>query len=179
MHQWLVLFRGINVGGNNIVPMKKLSEVLISMGCEEVKTYIQSGNVLIKHQQVNNTKLSVMIAEQVEKNFAFKPQVLVLGLNEFAQAAKQNPFPQAEQEPKSLHLFFLSQEAQSANLNDLLLLKNPSESFELIGNVFYLHAPQGIGRSKLATKVEKCLGVPTTARNWNTVQKLLVLCGME
>lgn len=178
MNNWLLLFRGINVGGNNIVPMKKLTEVLMSMGCTEVKTYIQSGNVLIEHQESNQSKLSANIADEVEKSFGFKPQVLVLSLDEFTQAARQNPFPKAELEPKSLHLFFLSQAVQSVDLNDLFLLKKPSESFELVGQVFYLHAPEGIGRSKLAAKVEKHLGVATTARNWNTLQKLLELTGI-
>lgn len=178
MSHWLLLFRGINVGGNNIVPMKKLTDVLMSMGCAEVKTYIQTGNVLIEHSESDNTKLSVNIAEQLEKHFGFKPQVLVLSLNEFTQAARHNPFPNAELEPKSLHLFFLSQAVQSVDLNDLFLLKKPNESFELVDQVFYLHAPEGIGRSKLAAKVEKYLGVPTTARNWNTVKKLLGLAGI-
>lgn len=178
MSHWLLLFRGINVGGNNIVPMKKLTDVLISMGCAEVKTYIQTGNVLIEHSESDNTKLSVNIAEQLEKHFGFKPQVLVLSLSEFTQAARHNPFPNAELEPKSLHLFFLSQAVQSVDLNDLFLLKKPNESFELVDQVFYLHAPEGIGRSKLAAKVEKHLGVPTTARNWNTVKKLLGLAGI-
>jgi uncharacterized protein (DUF1697 family) len=178
MNNWLLLFRGINVGGNNLVPMKKLTEVLISMGCAEVNTYIQSGNVLIEHQENDQTKLSAKIAEEVEKFFGFKPQVLVLSLDEFTQAARQNPFPNAGLEPKNLHLFFLSQAVQSVDLNDLFLLKKPSESFELIDQVFYLHAPEGIGRSKLAAKVEKHLGVAITARNWNTVQKLLGLAGI-
>jgi uncharacterized protein (DUF1697 family) len=179
MNNWLLLFRGINVGGNNIVPMKKLTEVLMSMGCAEVKTYIQTGNVVIEHQEINQTKLSAKIADEVEKSFGFKPHVLVLTLDEFTQSARQNPFTKAELEPKSLHLFFLYQTVQSVDLKELFLLKKPSESFELIGQVFYLHAPEGIGRSKLAAKVEKHLGVPTTARNWNTVQKLLGLAGIE
>jgi uncharacterized protein (DUF1697 family) len=155
--------------------MKKLTEVLLSIGCTEVKTYIQTGNVLIEHREINQAKLSVKVAELVEKHFGFKPQVLVLSLSEFTQAVRHNPFLNAELEPKSLHLFFLSQAVQSVDLNDLFLLKKPSESFELVDQVFYLHAPEGIGRSKLAAKVEKYLGVPTTARNWNTVQKLLGL----
>lgn len=74
---------------------------------------------------------------------------------------------------KSLHFFFLESKPCNPELEKLSELKTESEKFELIDCVFYLYAPEGIARSKLAAQVEKCVGVPTTARNWNTVSKLL------
>ena len=88
------------------------------------------------------------------------------------EAIAHNPFPEAEAEPKSLHFYFLADLPKVPNLAAIEQAKAPSEAFQLIGQVFYLHAPDGIGRSKLAASAEKKLGVATTARNWRTVQKL-------
>lgn len=175
MNSWIVLLRGINVGGNNIVPMKQLAELLIGLDCQNVQTYIQSGNVLLQHAESNKQMLSDKIAEKIQLTFGFRPQILLLTLTQFKLAAANNPFPSAQTEPKTLHLFFLAEPATHANLEVLATLKKDNESFRLTDQVFYLHAPDGIGRSKLAEKVEKNLGVPTTARNWNTVSKLLNL----
>ena len=175
MHNWVVLLRGINVGGRNIVPMKQLAEMLVEMGAKNVQTYIQSGNVLLQIAESNAQQLASSIAIHIEQTFAFKPQVLVLTQAQFAQAAANNPFPKAQSEPKTLHLYFLAAPANDCDLTKLTELKKTTESFELTEQVFYLHAPDGIGRSKLAEKVESLLGVATTARNWNTVSKLLVM----
>jgi len=99
----------------------------------------------------------------------------VLTAEELRNAAAANPFPSATNEPKSLHLYFLAETPQNPDVQALNQLKSDNESFKLIGKVFYLHAPDGIGRSKLAARAEKLLGVQATARNWNTVAKLLEL----
>ena len=179
MSFWVLLLRGINVGGNNIVPMKKLAQMLVEMGCEEVSTYIQSGNVLLQHSQVNSQILAEQIATKMQQTFGFKPNILLLALSQLEQVAAKNPFPEAQSDPKTLHLFFLAEPATQTNLDVLTALKKENESFSLTEQVFYLHAPDGIGRSKLAEKAEKILGVPTTARNWNTVSKLLKLADVN
>ena len=88
-----------------------------------------------------------------------------------------NPYPEGEDEPKSLHLYFLTEPAGSPNLNLLHGQQLENERFTLQDQVFYLHAPDGIGRSKLATNVDRALGVATTARNWRTVSKLREMLG--
>lgn len=175
MHKWLVLFRGINVGGNNIVAMKKLVDVLTKAGCLEVCSYIQSGNVVLTHNESDKQKLSTHIAKLVEQNFGFLPKVMLLSVQEFTTAIKNNPFPDAENEPKTLHFFFLGATPEVTNIEKLESIKKDNESFKIIDKVLYLHAPDGIGRSKLAERLEKLLAVPTTARNWNTVSKLFGL----
>ncbi|MFT5676006.1 MAG: hypothetical protein ACI808_001942 [Paraglaciecola sp.] len=175
MYKWLVLFRGINVGGNNIVPMKQLVEVLNAAGCLHVSSYIQSGNVLLSHQESDKQTLSIQIANLVEKNFGFTPKVMLLDIKEFNAAVSNNPFNDAEKEPKTLHFYFLGAAPENADIRGLEAVKKDNEAFKLIDKVFYLHAPDGIGRSKLAEKAEKLLAVPATARNWNTVTKLLAL----
>lgn len=175
MHFWVMLLRGINVGGNNIMPMKQLISMLNELGCEDVQTYIQSGNVLLQHSESDSQVLTLHITTTMYRTFGFEPKVLLLTLEQFQQAATNNPFPQAEVEPKTLHLFYLDRPVIEFDKEKLNSLKKTNESFELIDQVFYLHAPDGIGRSKLAEKVEKILAVPSTARNWNTVKKLLSL----
>ena len=175
MYKWLVLFRGINVGGNNITPMKQLVEVLTMAGCHQVSSYIQSGNVVLTHNESDKQQLSIKIAKLVEENFGFLPRVMLLSVQEFTLAINNNPFPDAEKEPKSLHLYFLGATPEDTNIEKLAGIKKDNESWRIIDKVFYLHAPDGIGRSKLAERLEKVLAVPATARNWNTVSKLFAL----
>jgi uncharacterized protein (DUF1697 family) len=170
---FIALLRGINVGGNNILPMRELVAVLEGLGLSQVKTYIQSGNVVFQSESNNRQELSQAISAAIGGSYGFAPHVLVLDLPAFQEAVAANPFPEAGHEPKTLHLFFLDEIPPSPDLAVLERLKAENERYRLINNVFYLHAPDGMGRSKLAEKVEKVLGVATTARNWRTVSKLM------
>jgi uncharacterized protein (DUF1697 family) len=173
MNTFIALFRGINVGGNNILPMRDLVKVLEGLGLKNVKTYIQSGNVVFQSVNTNAFELSQEISATIEITHGFAPQVLLLGMKELQDAIASNPFPEGEREPKTLHLFFLDSIPQNPDLETLESIKTDSEQFELINKVFYLHAPDGIGRSKLAAKVEKAVGVAATARNWRTVSEVM------
>jgi len=169
---YIALFRGINVGGNHILPMKSLVEILTGLGAQPVATYIQSGNAVFGFPEVNPNELAEKISRAVEKQYGFSPQVLVLERSELLQAILGNPFPEAESDPGKLHLGFLWTAPPKPDFVKLDLLKSSSEQYQLIGRLFYLYAPDGIGRSKLAAGSEKCLGVPMTDRNWNTVRKI-------
>jgi len=175
MNTYIALFRGINVGGNHILPMKNLSKVLEKMGCEKVQTYIQSGNVVFQTKESSTNKLADEISTKIFDHFGFKPKVLLLGIKEFQQTINNCPFK--TEEGKTLHFYFLDAPAENPHLDKLETLKSPTEQFKLHNKVFYLYAPDGIGRSKMAAKVEQSLGVPATARNWNTVSKLISLAG--
>jgi len=175
MNLWIAFFRGINVGGHNIMSMKDLKAMLAEMGCERVSTYIQSGNVVFSHKEAGATVLERKLSGAVKAKFGFEPRVLLLSIDQLKVAVEQNPFPNATLEPKTLHLYFLTDDAVKVNWPAMDSVKSGTEEFRLIGRVFYLYAPDGIGRSRLAAKVEKCLGVPATARNWATVEKVLHL----
>jgi len=175
MYTWIALFRGINVGGRQILPMKELKVLLEKIGCSSVTTYIQSGNVVFRHDEANAAKLQALIARAVHTTFGFDARVLLLTPAQLSSAQSKNPFSEGESEPKTLHLYFLAEDAVISNLESFEVVRSETEQFQLIGRVFYLHAPDGIGRSKLAARVEKLLGVPATARNWRTVQKVLQL----
>jgi uncharacterized protein (DUF1697 family) len=175
MTQHIALLRGINVGGNNMLAMKDLSALLEQLGCANIKTYIQSGNVIFDGASAKTEILVKKIGAAIAKSHGFQPHILVLDKKEMAKIAAANPFPKAAAEPKSLHVFFLDAPPKKPDLGSLTALKTESESFKLIGKAFYLHAPDGIHRSKLAARAEKLLGVAATARNWNTVVKVLEL----
>ena len=172
MPRWIVLFRGINVGGNNVLPMKGLVSHLEALKLKNVRTYIQSGNVVFDTEEKSVSSLAKKIAGRIEKEYGFRPQVLLISREELQNAIQANPFPKAVLDPKSLHFFFLEKPAAKANIQALDLAKAPTESYVLKGSVFFLHAPEGIGRSKLAATAEKHLGVAATARNYRTVEKI-------
>ncbi len=174
MTTYVALFRGINVGGKNSLPMQDLRDILSSLGCKHVQTYIQSGNAVFT-SKTDVRSLTRKIGDAIDKRFGFAPQVLLLTAERFRAIAEQNPFPDAENAPKHLHVAFLTSTAVDPDLEGLNAVKVPSEKFSLIGDAFYLHAPDGIARSKLAAKVDRSLGVATTGRNWNTVSKLIKL----
>lgn len=175
MTVWVVLLRGINVGGRNRLPMKDLTAALEAIGCANVKTYIQSGNAVFSKPGRKAPELARLVADTIAERHGLAPAVILLTARELENAVRANPFPTAESDPKSLHVSFLAEEPTSPNCDDLNEIKSESESFALRGSTFYLHAPDGIGRSKLAARAEKLLGVSATARNWRTVTTLLEL----
>lgn len=152
--------------------MADLVRILESLGLENVKTYIQSGNVVFKSPGALSPTLADDIAATIEEDFDFRPSVFLIDAERLRSAIASNPFPEAQAEPQSLHFFFLSEPASNPDLEKLQEAKSPTERFHLTDRVFYLHAPDGIGRSKLAAKAERLLGVDTTARNWRSVAKL-------
>ena len=172
MKTCVALFRGINVGGKNLLPMKVLVAILEDLGLRGVKTYIQSGNSVFQGPDQDLSRLSSKIAREIQKRRGFEPQVLLLKPVDIEEVISKNPFPEAEGDPASLHIGFLASAPENPDLKTISKLKTGSERFRLIGRVFYLHAPAGIGRSKLAAKAEYLLGVPMTDRNWRTVCKL-------
>jgi len=172
MKTYIVLFRGINVGGNHMLPMKELKVVLEQNGCEGVQTYIQSGNVIL-NSSLSDGQLAKRLSAAVSKSHGFEPRVMVLTSAELERAAAANPFPAAHENPKSVHLFFLDSVPKKPDLKSLEALKIKSEEFALKGKVFYVHTPEGLGTSKLVARIEKFLGVQGTARNWRTVTTLI------
>jgi uncharacterized protein (DUF1697 family) len=172
MNTYIALFRGINVGGRNTLPMKDLVLIFETLGASNVRTYIQSGNVIFQGAAQGISTLSQKIGLEIRNQYKFEPHMLVIGISEIETALKNNPFQEAESAPSSLHLGFLAFPPKNPDLKKLESLRKDSERFHLIDTIFYLHAPEGIGRSKLAASSEKLLGTPMTDRNWKTVCKL-------
>jgi len=165
MKTYIALFRGINVGGKNILPMKELVTLLEKSAFKNIKTYIQSGNVVLQGDKVSSTELVTIIAGK----FGFKPEIVVLEKSEFDSSIKHNPFNPAE--GKLAHFYFCSKKPV-LNSEKLEKYLAESEEYKIKNKVFYLYAPKGIGRSKLVANIESCLGVPVTGRNLNTINKI-------
>jgi len=179
MQRWIALFRGINVGGRNILPMAALTQELESLKLQRIRTYIQSGNVVFDTTSKNVEGLATRITRQIEEKHGFRPHVFLLSEKGLQRAVSENPFPEAVSDPKTLHFFFLDTPPVGPNIKALDDAKAPSEKYEITNRVFYLHAPDGIGRSKLARNAEKRIGVVATARNYRTVLKLLSLASED
>lgn len=168
MQTWIALLRGINVGGKNILPMKELVKLMEENGFSDVRTYIQSGNIVFQSETRSSDEIGLLI----EGKFGFKPSVFVLSADELELSASNSPYQ--TDIGKTLHFFFCDQIPQSVDYEFLDGLKAPSEAYQLIDKVFYLYAPDGIGRSKLAEKMGRTFkGVTMTGRNLNTINKLL------
>lgn len=173
MRTWIALLRGINVVGRRTLLMKDLAAIFASAGFGAVRTYIQSGNVVFQSARGSAPALAEAIGELILKKSGFKPHVIVLSVAELARAVRGNPFPQADADHKSLHLFFLSKRPRRPDLAALARLKAGREALELKGSVFYLYTPHGFPQCALHDKVERFLGVDATARNWRTAKQLL------
>lgn len=179
MQTWIALFRGINVGGRNQMSMAALRATLESAGCNAVRTYIQSGNVIFASASKSKHNLNKRLGDAIEEQFGFRPNIRLLSEGDFRTAVTNNPFLDAVSEPTTLHFFFLDSPPNAPDIDGLHRLALPTERFELIDAVFYLHTPDGFGRSKLAAGAERKLGEPATARNFTTIQNLWELLGAD
>jgi len=171
MTVFVALLRGINVGGKNILPMQAFRDLLTTLGCTDVATYIQSGNAVFRYTG-NSAELSELISTAVESDFGFRASVMVLTKDKFSSVAVANTFTVKVSEPKFLNVWFVQESVAKANTVRMNEIASGDEEFLLTDSAVYLYAPNGVGRSKLAAAMEKCLGVQATARNWRTVGKI-------
>jgi uncharacterized protein (DUF1697 family) len=173
--RYAVLLRGVNVGGSGTtLKMEEFRTTLAEIGCRDVATYIQSGNAVVT-SDLTAPDLSRAIARAVTLPNGTHPATLVLGADALADALAANPFLQADAVPKSLHLVFLDRDTLT-DTAALTALAAPDEAFAIKGRVFYLYAPSGIGRSKLAEKMGRHFGsAQMTGRNLATVRTLVAM----
>lgn len=171
---WIGLFRGVNVGGNNRLPMKDLKALMQAEGFTDVATYIQSGNVVFR-SALSEADTAECIESAIERRFGFRPSLFLVTADHLRKLLDENPFRDREHKGKAQHFMFLKAPATSADLDALAALRANGEDFKLTGEVFYLYAPEGIGRSKLAEKIARYVKADMTARNLNTVETLLEL----
>ncbi|MBU2881782.1 DUF1697 domain-containing protein [Psychrosphaera sp. B3R10] len=168
MQQFVVLLKGVNVGGKNLLPMKDFVALLMLSKFENVSSYIQSGNIVLKSTIPPADAVQATIAE----HYGFSPEVFSLNEAEFTSAVDGNPY--AEFEGKFVHFYFCKNDINLVT-DKLTKYLADSEKYTVKGNVFYLHAPNGIGRSKLIANIESCLGQTATGRNLNTINKLGIM----
>lgn len=174
-NDYVIFIRGINVSGKNIVKMKDLKEALQKEGFEDAKTYIQSGNVVLSSDLTSLDDISASISNVLKNGFDVDAPLITLSKDEYSKTIKNNPFSDPQLDPKTVHMVFLAEEPKSDCKDKLDSVKIDSESYEIIEKVLYLHAPDGIGRSKFVANMEKMLGTSVTARNLRTVMAVFDL----
>lgn len=176
MPSFVALLRGVNVGGK-VAKMEAVRASFEALGLENVRTYVQSGNVLFTAKSGTEAALGKKIAARLAADIGFPIAVQVFSAADLARVAAQNPFVKEKGiDPKRLHVTFLDGPASAAGLEKMQSLAAAHERFVCRGTAVYLSCPDGYGRSKLNNNAfERALKVGATTRNWNTVTTLVRL----
>jgi len=170
----VLLLRGVNVGTNRALPMADLRAILADLGLTDIRTHIQSGNAVFRAPG-GLEGVAERIAASIGARFPFTPEVIVLSAGAWVTILDDNPFAEAGRaDGARVHIGVLARPAR-ADLAALQAVATPDERFHLTDAAFYLHAPVGIGRSKLATRAEALLKVPMTMRNQRVAEALAAL----
>lgn len=175
MQEWIVLLKAINVSGTGKLPMAALRDILSQHGFEDVRTYIQSGNIILK-TALSADRVTKIIADILRDSFELERVPLLLRPKDLREAILCNPFQDDDIEPKNIHIIF-SNEVLSFDSISFQQYCLAGERAELINNFFYLHTPNGAGRSKAMRAYDRYFNAQhLTARNLNSCQKILALC---
>ncbi len=172
------LLRGINVGGKNLLPMANLREMFQNAGCADVRTYIQSGNVVFTAKPAVARRIPQIVSQAIFERFGFQPVVIVRTAKEIAQAAADNPFLTFDTDYRTLLVGFLTRAPDEARIAALDPKRSPGDSFRVRGREVYLHLPNGVKSKFNYAYFESVLSMPGTFRNWRTVLKLVEMTRM-
>jgi uncharacterized protein (DUF1697 family) len=176
MTRQIVLLRGINVGAHRRVAMADLRALLSDAGYDEIKTLGQSGNVVLSAKQANPERLGDELESQIAKGLEVQAKVVVRTCAELAAVVAYNPLAKIAEEPKLYQVSFLSAKPDPQTIKAIKDIDTTPEQWTTKGREIYAWHPKGIHDSPLAKLLsDKRLGVAVTARNWNTVTKLLEL----
>ncbi len=181
MPTYLSLLRGINVSGHRMIKMDALRKMYEELGFKNVRSYIQSENIIFSSKKIKPQSLEKKIADAITIQFGFEVPVLVLESEEWMTVIKNNPFVSPRHEDiTKLHVTFLSEAPSAENAELLKNINYPPDEFVIIDKRIYLFCPAGYGNSKLSnTFFENKLKVKSTTRNWKTVQELGLSSGTE
>lgn len=170
--RWIVLLRGVNVGGHGKTPMRALRDALPEIGARDAATYIQSGNLIFDHDAETPDWIAQQISDLIQRHFGHRPPALAFAPATLRDIRGANPF--ARHDAPKFMTFHLFQNAPPKGLIDQLIpAAYPGEEIALGPGCLYHWPPHGLGKSKLAAKIPGALGQTTTARNLNTLNALL------
>ena len=174
---YLALLRGINVGRNKRIKMVDLVDTFESLGFKNVRTYIQSGNVIFESDSTDAANIATCIERKIKQTFSFSVKVIIRSEHELENVIKSNPFVgDSDVELDKLYVIFLSDVPELKSTLNLDIDKAENEKFEIRGGEVYLYCPNGYARTKLKNDpFEKKLNTAATTRNWKTTNKLLEL----
>ncbi len=164
----ILLLRGINVGGKHRLPMADLKDLARSCGAEEAAHYLQSGNLA-----VTGTVDPDHLSDAIMDAFGFRPLVMARSLAHWRGVVAANPYPDVR-EHKAVHVFSLAGPS-ATTAADLLGKAGPEEQVTVTPSEVYLHTPKFLSGSKIAERMDRLMGVATTARNWRSVGAILKL----
>ena len=172
------MLRGINVGGHKLVKMERLRKSFEALGFEQVKTYIQSGNVVFSAGKLSTAALSSKIEAKILRDFGFSISVISRTQDEMEKTIRDNPFlKERGVDLTKLHVTFLSEAPAPAALEKMLALIAAPDQSRYLGKEIYFYLPNGVSQSSLwKTPWERALSVVITMRNWKTVNSLYQMC---
>ncbi|HTC49609.1 MAG TPA: DUF1697 domain-containing protein [Candidatus Aquilonibacter sp.] len=178
MPVYVAMLRGINVGGHKKIKMDQLRAALEKIGLEQVKTYIQSGNVVFKCAKISPEALSKKVEKKILEEFGHSVSVITRGADEIKKSISDNPFLKERGiDEEKLHVTFMSGVPAPDALKQLETLTLAPDRLRCLGKELYFYLPNGMAESVLMKKpVDRLLGVVTTTRNWRTVNTLQQMC---
>ena len=174
--KYVAFLRGINVGGKNKIKMETLREVCVAQGFQNVKTYINSGNLVFETVENDDKKPAEKIESAIEKEFSLKIKVIVRTIDEIENLISNNPFTGQFENDKDLHVFFLDEELPNEKREILLSNNTENEQFAVQNREIFCLLKISVLDSLIGKDyIGKKLKVSATARNWRTVNKILDL----
>jgi uncharacterized protein (DUF1697 family) len=172
MSTYIALLRGINVSGQKLIKMAELREYLAELNYTNIKTYIQSGNIVFDTDNNSCETLETEIHNKIKEKYGFEVPTLVKSPDEFNEAVKRNPF--AEEDPKRVYITFLSHTPELTKVESLKEVDYSPEKYVIDSKVVYFYSPDGYGKAKMNNNFfENKLKVDATTRNWKTVNVLI------
>lgn len=177
MQTYITLLRGINVSGHHIIKMDALRSLFQLMGFENIRTYIQSGNIVYEGKNIEIAQLNRQIAQEIEKVFGYSIHVQTFTKQQFETILQGNPFVEdGEKDTAFMHVMFVNQVPSNLKLDNIYSKQRHGEEISIQNEAVYLYLPKGSGDSKWSnTFLENQLKVQATTRNWKTCQQLLSL----
>ena len=177
---FVILLRGVNVGGANKVPMAQLRKTCAAIGCQHVETYIQSGNVVLS-SDLAAASLEQQLEAAITEDFGIEVPVMVRSAARWRRYVKGNPFSTVAETEANWVLLCLSKRVPKASAaTDLQQRATQGEVVVKKGDAIWIHYSQGIARSKLSpTVLDRYMQSPVTTRNWRTVLKLAAMADMS
>lgn len=174
--KYVAFLRGINVGGKNKIKMETLREMFAALGFRNVRTYINSGNVIFETAAAEDRKIAAPIENRIEKELALKIKVIVRSVAEIENIIENNPFAGQFETDKDLHVFFLDEPLPPDQRAMLLANNSENERFAVQNREIYCHLRGNFSDSLMGKDyIGKKLKVSATARNWRTVNKIAAL----
>lgn len=173
METYIALLRGINVSGQKMIKMTDLTTLLKELNFTNIRTYIQSGNLVFDFTETDHKELARLIETKIRHQYKFDVPVVISRKTELLQIMERNPFLKRGENIEKLHVSFLDDEPSAVQIKKAKETESGSDEFEVYGKEVFVFCEYGYGKTKLNnTFFEKKFKTKATTRNWKTVVKL-------